>query len=470
MLTRRIDRLRRQPLFLMAFLLAAFSCTSSALNLERLSRSSLTSIELLDVEYRDGVIVVPGGLGGTSVVDVGDPENPTQLSNYHDNDCLYGRLYSTGIGENIVIGAGRDCSLAILQPRGGYELDVIARHQQGDASYEDAAVVGDLVYAAAHGAGLEIISIADPESPHTVGQLDLQNSWAVRIKGSHAYVADGAGGLAVVDISNPQNPQLSSRLALAGGAKDIRVQDDFAFVAMGDAGIAMIDVADPAAPLLKAEYNTTGHAAHLGVSNDLVAVADWDDVEILRYDDAGTLELVGRKTSGGRVMGVEIVDDVVYVAEWQRLLIYRFGTVPGADLDLDIVDVNFPNLEEGARIDTTLVLRNSGMSTLTISGLETSHEDFVVDLVPPLNIAPGSEQPLVVSYIASGSDAALHDLTISSNDSDDPVIVVSLMGNGPDLDVGDPAPDFTLPVLDGTPFTLSEHRGDVVVLTFFASW
>lgn len=33
-----------------------------------------------------------------------------------------------------------------------------------------------------------------------------------------------------------------------------------------------------------------------------------------------------------------------------------------------------------------------------------------------------------------------------------------------------PAPDFTLTGLDGTPFMLSEHRGEVVVLNFWATW
>lgn len=36
--------------------------------------------------------------------------------------------------------------------------------------------------------------------------------------------------------------------------------------------------------------------------------------------------------------------------------------------------------------------------------------------------------------------------------------------------VGDVAPDFTLPLTDGTEFTLSEQRGKVVMLQFTASW
>ena len=36
--------------------------------------------------------------------------------------------------------------------------------------------------------------------------------------------------------------------------------------------------------------------------------------------------------------------------------------------------------------------------------------------------------------------------------------------------VGDVAPDFTLPMIDGSTFTLSEQRGKVVMLQFTASW
>jgi len=36
--------------------------------------------------------------------------------------------------------------------------------------------------------------------------------------------------------------------------------------------------------------------------------------------------------------------------------------------------------------------------------------------------------------------------------------------------IGRPAPDFTLPTLAGKPVRLSQFRGKVVVLTFFASW
>jgi thiol-disulfide isomerase/thioredoxin len=41
---------------------------------------------------------------------------------------------------------------------------------------------------------------------------------------------------------------------------------------------------------------------------------------------------------------------------------------------------------------------------------------------------------------------------------------------GQDFDDGPPAPEFTLADLTGTPHTLSEYQGQVVLLDFWASW
>ena len=45
-----------------------------------------------------------------------------------------------------------------------------------------------------------------------------------------------------------------------------------------------------------------------------------------------------------------------------------------------------------------------------------------------------------------------------------------LLADGDTLRVGDTAPDFTLTGLDGESYTLSDFRGQVVILASFASW
>ncbi len=439
--------------------------------MERLSATQFSyAFELIDVEHRGGILAIPGGLGGTSIVDVSDPTNPIEINHYSDLLCDYSRLYNTFIGDGIVVGAGRNCPLVFLKSGPEYEMDVMGRHRSGDASYEDAAIKGDLLVAAAHSAGLELVDISQPGASFTLSTVALENAWAVRIDGNHAYVADGGGGLAIVDISDPLNASLSARVGTPGAAKDVRVRNGYAFLTLGDAGVAMIDVSDPTAPSMSAIYNTSGNASHLGVSDSLVAVADWDDVEILRYGSDGTLELVGMKNTGGRVMGVEIVDDIVYVAEWRQLRIYRYGPIPGADLDLDLIDISFPRISVGAGGDTTIVLSNNGGSTLSIESIDVPHPDLALSPTAPFNIASGGERELVITYTASEEEIGIQRFTIRSNDADDPTLRFSVQGNSSDLNVGDPAPDFTIPVLDGEEVTLSELKGSVVVLTFFASW
>ena len=63
-------------------------------------------------------------------------------------------------------------------------------------------------------------------------------------------------------------------------------------------------------------------------------------------------------------------------------------------------------------------------------------------------------------------------LCVATNDPDAPLVEVALAGasEGAALSVGDEAPDFALPDLDGRWRRLSERRGRPVLLTFFASW
>jgi peroxiredoxin len=55
-----------------------------------------------------------------------------------------------------------------------------------------------------------------------------------------------------------------------------------------------------------------------------------------------------------------------------------------------------------------------------------------------------------------------------SNGTADTVAPVSVRNGGPRA--GDAAPDFTLPTLDGKSVSLSDYRGQPVVLNFWAAW
>ncbi len=86
------------PLLLGTAQVLFLPCLLPALNLERLSSTSLSNTELLDVEYYQGHLSIPAGIGGTVIVDVRDPSNPVEVSNYSDPLCPYGRFYNTFFG------------------------------------------------------------------------------------------------------------------------------------------------------------------------------------------------------------------------------------------------------------------------------------------------------------------------------------------------------------------------------------
>ena len=73
-------------------------------------------------------------------------------------------------------------------------------------------------------------------------------------------------------------------------------------------------------------------------------------------------------------------------------------------------------------------------------------------------------------------DTALEDLRsavcIETNDPDQPLmeLTVASSSTGSSVRVGDLAPDFSLPDLEGQLHTLSEQRGRPVVLCYFATW
>lgn len=50
------------------------------------------------------------------------------------------------------------------------------------------------------GSGLQIIDIANPESPTLAGSYDTPDADGVYISGSYAYVADDFLGLLIIDL------------------------------------------------------------------------------------------------------------------------------------------------------------------------------------------------------------------------------------------------------------------------------
>jgi hypothetical protein len=251
-------------------------------------------------------------------------------------------------------------------------------------------------------------------------------------------------------------------------AKDVAVEGDFAFVAVGASGVDMFDVADPSDPQLVANYNTSGYASRVALSDSIVAVSDWDDVEILKYDATPSLLLTGYKKTNGRVMAIDMVSDIVFSAEWVYFRTYQFESITGPDLDVSLHKADFVYTDSGVCRDTVIYLRNNGQTDLQVFGVISDNPDFSFSPSSAV-IPPGDEVAGILTYCASSEDDR-GILSVESDDPDEATVPVVVWGNIPwGIEAGELAPDFTLSSVNGYgDITLSDHRGKVVVVSFFA--
>ncbi|MEE9167082.1 MAG: hypothetical protein V3U24_06450 [Candidatus Neomarinimicrobiota bacterium] len=441
-------------------------------NLTYLNSFSPLNYELLDVEISGNYAYIPGGLDGLGILDISDPSSPQIVGLYYASGCEFGRMYAWHVSENFAYGSGRYCGIEVLDVTNPSNPAHVADYGLRGRSYEHSDGSGAYLFAAAHTDGVEIIDVTTPDSPQFVALVPTENAWAVEVSeaGNLVYVADGAGGLKIIDVSYPEVAHLLGSVATSGTAKDVAAAGHFVFVAVGAGGVDMIDVSNSGNPVLVANYNTTGYASRVAVNDSLVAVSDWDDVEILRWDDSPSMSIAGYKNTGGRVMAVDMIGDIVYSAEWITFRSFRFEPVEGPDLDVSTRHVDIPYTELGECRDATITLANNGMETLIIDEITVSHTDYEITLSAE-DILPGATVEGIIKYCAT-TESGHTSLRIRSNDSDEPVVLVVLEGNSPwGLEVGQEAPDFTLPSVNGFgDISLNELQDQVVVIAFFASW
>ena len=83
-------------------------------------------------------------------------------------------------------------------------------------------------------------------------------------------------------------------------------------------------------------------------------------------------------------------------------------------------------------------------------------------------IAPGGSATATLSW--AGGDSLDARLCLASDDPDQPTLETPVIAGDFGEHVGQPAPDFELPDLDGQPHVLSEQLGQPVLLAYFATW
>ncbi len=437
-----------------------------------LSKTQLDNFELLDVYMSGDLAFIPGGLGGLNIVDVSDPIHPSVVSSYHAGGCDWGRIYSWTVSGDFAYGTGRECGVHILnisditQPS---LSSVYLDQNQSDQRYEHAETDGNILYLSKHQLGIELVDISQPLTPTQVSNFETENAWASLVEEDILYVADGGAGIKIISVADPSDPQLMGSMETSGTAKDLSRVDHFLFVAAGAAGVDMIDISDPYNPTLVDNYNTSGYASRVSANLSRIAVSDWDDVEILGYNDQAMF-LTGYKDTGGRVMAIEMMDDIIISAEWEELVLYEYGEIQGPDADLSTRKVEFPRVGPRDSFTKRITIQNNGQTHLEIIEAFINISDFEIELGDN-TIQPDSSLSIPIVYRPDTGSWA-EQLLLTTNDPDEPVIEILLTGNYPSGPmVGDLAPDFELELVGNLgSLSTNELRGQPVVLAFFTAW
>ena len=197
---------------------------------------------------------------------------------------------------------------------------------------------GNIVAVAAHEDGVKIFNLITPSELSLASTIECTNAWAVAIKDNLLFIGDESN-IRIVNISNINNPELLSIVNLSNAIKDIIIDQDKLYVALGSDGVALYEINGNSINHLDT-YNTNTLANRLSAFNGKVAVADWDDVEVLEWNGS-ELNLVGYKNTGNRTMAVAAdVHDYIYSIEWASVQSFEYGQINGPDIDLNTWELN----------------------------------------------------------------------------------------------------------------------------------
>jgi hypothetical protein len=198
-----------------------------------------------------------------------------------------------------------------------------------------------------------------------------------------------------------------------------------------------------------------------------VWTADHEGVQVVDVSDPAAPMVLASEATPSWAMGVHAVDSRVYLADWNAVSLFEIDTsVSAPHADPSSTELYFVS---GATT-TDLSLWNRGGADLEIVGVDASDSRLAVE-VDRFTVAPGEAAQVQVSFQDDGQPLN-QSLCIATNDPDQPLQTIHVATNseGSSVLVGEPAPDFILPDLEGNYHRLSEELGHPVVLCYFATW
>ncbi len=371
----------------------------------------------------------------------------------------YCELYRLDVRGADIAASGRGCRLRQMQWT-GEQIAAGASYDSTGFVPGGVALIDRYVLVGTSGDGLEVREQSDLALVTSL--TEFPNVVDVAAEGDIAVAVDREFGLVVIDVADPTAPEVRGSLDLVGGPQGVAFEQSRAYVAAGGS-LVIVDVSDPDAPTVLAEVATEGVASRVAVDGPLVAVANWFDTRLYDVSDPTAPFLVGVEEAQQSSVSVGLEDGVLYVGDWDILRTYDIDRGVGGP------DVSAPSVVSvyggSGELRTSFRLENVGDRPLEAS---MACSDPRIAIVASVTVEAGGREIVELSMTTADDGDWSSECTITSNDPDEPTLDFLVDVNPVGLQVGDLAPAWTLPDLDGTQHSLSAHRGEVILLTLFS--
>jgi len=448
-------------------------------------------VEILDVVSTPELAYVCTGTQGLSIWNLKPASRPTLLSENVGPDGLshekFPRCQHVGLDASAkrVAITNRGDEVQQVPFIQIYDVSDARRPEpvagwSGHESIEGVALHGDRVIAAAHRDGLLLLE-RKKDRLVEVGRFrdKSSNAWMpVRIQDSAAHeyvlVAEGETGLRSYRLEG-NRLKLASTVALPGSSKDVAVRGTTAYVATST-GVSILDVSDPAKLRVLGEIETPGTALAVApVGDDAIAIADWSTVLVVDVSDPKSPRIEGSETvptqgTFSRVLALDALDDGrILAGEWEGFHVLELGPRQPAP-DIDLPATHFAGrVAAGTASTISFEVHNRGGEPLVITDIRSTNPALSPNK-RQLTIPPRSSAELRSTLRPTSDEASNISLRLCSDDPDEPSVSVDIWANRPEVEVGDPAPEFDLVDLDGKRWSSRALRGKVLVLSYFATF
>ncbi len=412
------------------------------------------------------------GYGGVSIFDISNISSVQHLGNYNplrtNDGTFYHRMVVNGTTVYVI---RRDGGIDVIDFSN--ETNPIYKNTYSyntSTCYENVLLDGTMLYSAVHTKGVEVIDVSDPVNPQHVRFISANNAFAAAKSGNYLFIADIEDGLVVIDSVDTAHPQTVKKVKTTGGAQFIDINGNYAYVAVGASGFDIFDITTKSNPVFVKNYPGLGFCHHLVAQNNKVYMAEWDIAEIVDVSNPSIPLLLAKEDTKSQSMGINAYNDLVFVADWSHVRVYRYYAQPVPDLHPDRRFLSFGDINSGTPEELTVTISNIGEENLIITDISSEH--LSVSATPhSFTISPGERRQVIVSFSPSSTTAIKTFIIITSNDPDQPTYNLPIYAGSEDFGPGDIAPDFVLyDAYNSKTYRLSDLRGKLIVFTVFASW